>query len=85
MTLAYPHPAFLRDDDRNRLINHLDLCHCALVLLHQGAALITKVLRIGLNLFNDVLTKRRLIVEELIQLCFLPFEFFEFLFDLNAF
>ena len=56
MTLANAHPAFLRDDDRNRLINYLDLCNRALVLLNERTALVTKVFCIGLNLFNDVLS-----------------------------
>ena len=82
---AGAHPAFLRDDDRDRLVDDLDLGHGALFGLDEGAALVAELLGIGLDLFDHGAAQHAGVAQDLFELGLLTTQLGQLLLDLDGF
>ena len=76
MAAAPAHPAFFREDHRNRFIDHRLRDHRFTGFFNQCAALVTVLLGVGFNLFDHQLFHRRFIVEQDLQFFLLDLEGF---------
>src|SRR5262249_2851557 len=85
MAGARPHPAVARDDDRQRLVDHLALEYRAVRLLDLRAARVPVLLGVGADLLRDELLHLRPAAEQAFQLPALALQLLQLGFDLDAF
>ena len=85
VALARAHPAVARDDDRERLVDHLALERRAPRFFDHGAALVAVFLRVVPDLFRDELFHLGVAAEQRLQLLALDLELFQLGLDLDAF
>jgi hypothetical protein len=78
------HPAFFRDDDGDRFVDHLLLGHRFLRFLDDGAAHVAEGLGVGFDFADDHALHRRRVLEDVVQRGFFLAQFGQLLLDLDG-
>ena len=85
MAAARAHPAFLRDDDGDGFVEHLDFGHRLLLGLDQGAARVGEGFGVGLDLAHHEAAQRRGRGEDVVEPRALLAQFGKLLLDADGF